>query len=448
MKIVVVGAGDVGYSLSDTLSQAGHNVTLIEQSTELAMQADEELNIRVIVGNGSSAKVLQDARMDDCDYFLSMTRDDRVNIISCSVARASGAKHTIARIHDETYQDTSYVNYQVHFGIDYLLNPEALCAVELAKKIRNPGRVAVQNFARGSIEVQAVTVSANSKHVGKQLRNLSLQGHVRIGLVQRGAEVLIATADTMLQAGDIVTLFGAPDDLLIEKNKMQGSSRSDDVRVVIYGGDEISIALIRLLKNPKFKIRIIEKNRKYCEDLAETFPNATIILGDGTSRRLLEEEQIGSADHFIGASKDDEDNIMTCLLAKQLGAKHVHLVINKPDYEEVLTNLKESLGLDMLSSPRFATIHEILRYISTKRFVELSSLSGGKIKIMEVRVLPDSKIANKQVKDLPLKGSPIVALMHKFNAIVPNADDTILPGDRLVIIVPQENEKAIIDSLI
>lgn len=448
MKIVIVGAGDVGFSLADTLSQAGHNVILIEQSAEVATQADEELNLRVITGSGSSAKTLDQAKLIDCDYFLSMTRDDRTNLVSCSVAQALGAKHTIARIHDQTYQDTSLVNYQLHFGIDYLLNPEALCAVDLAKTIRNPGRVAVQNFARGSIEVQAVTLSHGSQHVGKELKNISLAGHVRVGLVQRGAEVLIATAETVLQAGDVLTLFGAPDDLAQEKNRCQGKSSSDHVRVVLYGGDETSISLIRLLKNPKFKVRIIEKNRRACEDLAEAFPEATIICGDGTSRRLLEEEQIGSADHFIGASKDDEDNIMTCLLAKQLGAKNVHLVVNKPDYEEVLANLKDSLGVDTLSSPRIATMDEILRYISTKRFVELSSLSNGKVKIVEVRVHADSQIANKKVKDLPLKGSPIVALMHKFHAVVPSADDTVLPGDRLVLIIPQENEKKIFDSLV
>ena len=154
MKIIIIGAGEVGHNLCTTLSAAGHNVTLIEQSEVRCETLDEEQNARIIHGNGSSARQLVDVDVASCDAFLAMTSDDRTNVISCSLAKGLGAKNTIARIHDETYSDNSVINYQLHFGIDLLVNPEAICAVELAKEIRSAGRVAVENFSRGQIEVQ------------------------------------------------------------------------------------------------------------------------------------------------------------------------------------------------------------------------------------------------------------------------------------------------------
>ena len=148
MKVIVVGAGEVGKNLTATLSAAGHDVTLIEQSEQRVAQLEEEQNARIIQGNGSSARQLVDLDTGKCDAFLAMTSDDKTNVISCSLAKGLGAKTTFARIHDETYNDNSVINYQLHFGIDLLVNPEAICAVELAKAIRNPGRVAVENFAR------------------------------------------------------------------------------------------------------------------------------------------------------------------------------------------------------------------------------------------------------------------------------------------------------------
>ena len=165
MNIVVVGAGEVGYHICQTLSDRGHHVTVIESSPSVSSDVEENLNVRVILGSGVSASLLQKAEVNDCDYFMALTSDDRTNLLACSLAKALGARTNIARIHDQTYADNSIVNYQLHFGIDYLLNPEALCAVELAKFIRNPGRVAVQNFARGKVEVLVVTVSKRSIHI-------------------------------------------------------------------------------------------------------------------------------------------------------------------------------------------------------------------------------------------------------------------------------------------
>ncbi len=446
MKIVVVGAGEVGRFLCQTLSESGHDVIVIESSGTTAQEVDEAADVRVLEGNGASAELLKDAGVGECDFFLAMTSDDRTNLISSSLAKALGARVTIARIHDQTYSDNSHVNYQLHFGIDFLINPEALSAVALAKAIRHPGRVAVENFARGEIEVQQVRVSPKSKYVGKRFGEMRLGQGVYIGLLQREGQIEIPTPDLVLQAGDLATLFGRTDMVNEIRQKMEPASQTDLVRVVLFGGSETTIALVRLLKNPRFKIRVMESDAKLCQQLAERFPHVTVIHGSATSLRLMEEEQIGSADYFVACTKDDENNIMTCLQARKLGASHVQLVINKPDYEEVLDELKNTLGVELAVAPRTATVQEVMRYISRESSQELVELPDNSGKILEVRVADHSPMVGKAIRNMP-SGVVVVVLMHKFQAKLPAADDVILAGDRLVVIVREDKVKELLNML-
>lgn len=449
MNIIIIGAGEVGYYLSELLSSQGNAVTVIESNPDRALKVDEELDVRVVRGNGSTAGILMDANVASCGYFLAMTSDDRVNLIACSLAKKLCNKvTTVARIHDQIYADNSLINYQLHFGIDILLNPEALTAVELAKEIRNPGRVAVENFARGQIEVQQVRVSAKSKLVGKSLKEIRLDPRLRIGYIQRKDRVELPTADSQIQQDDLITLFGHPEALFEARPRFDPTAKVESVRVVLFGGTETSIALVRLLSNPRFKIRIIEKDRQTCHELAERFPHITVIHGDATSLRLLEEEQIGSCDYFVACTKRDEDNIMTCLQASKLGARHVQLLLNKSDYQEVLENLKHTLGLELVVSPRLATANEVLRSTSTKAYIELAQLPSGSARILEIRVSPNSKSIGTKIRDLHLPpGSVIVALLHKYQAKVPGAEDTLLAGDRVVTVVREDKEKALLQIL-
>lgn len=441
MKIIIVGAGEVGRHLCEILSERAHDVTVIESDTDIASAVDEELNIRTIHGNGSSAEVLVKAGVKKCDFFLAMTSDDKTNLISSSIAKEVGAKTTIARIHEQTYADNSIINYQSHFGIDYLLNPEGLTAVELAKKIRHPGRVAVENFARGQIEVQLFNVHSKAKVLNKPLMELKLDPRVRIGYVQsEGKPPEVAHAGTVLQAGDAVTLFGPPHILFDLKALFDPETDLTPVRIVLYGGGETAIALVRHLSHPRFRIRILESNREQCRLLSEKFPRVTVIHGDATSLRLLEEEQIGKTNYFIACTKDDEDNVMTCLQASKLGARHVMLLINRADYIEVLDRLKETLGVELVVSPRLATANEVIRYTSRGPSSVLAQLSDGIGQIVEIKVGEESPCHGKTLKEIRWPGScVIVALLHKSEAKVPGANDIILAGDHIVAITTKEN---------
>jgi trk system potassium uptake protein TrkA len=440
MKVVVIGVGEVGGHLSRVLSEAGHEVTIVDSSPERTTQIDEQHNVRAIEGSGSSAAVLRTAMENGCDHFIAMTRSDEVNLIACSLARVLGAGTVISRIHDQTYTDTSHVNYPLHFGIDMMLNPEGLCAVELAKSIRNPARIAVENIARGQIEAQRIRVSDKARFRGKALREIKLHPEVKFGYYQRGEEQDVPSADTVLQPGDEVTVFGPPNELVRLRPKLDPEAGSQPLRVVIFGGSETAVALVRLLNNSRFRVRVIEKDEAKCRRLADRFPEVTFINGDGTSLRLLEEEQIGRADFFVASTSDDERNVMTAFQAAKLGASHVQCVINKSDYEEILLNLRSALQIETLVSPRIVTANEVLRHLSREPYTELFNFPKQQARIIEIQVADSSSCAGKSLREIRWpRHSVLVALLHKFQAKVPGADDRILPGDRVVVITREEN---------
>lgn len=452
MKLLIVGGGEVGSYISKQCSNLGHDVTLIEQSQDCCNAIDEEQNIKVIHGNGASAEVLVNSGVNKVDYFLAMTMDDTTNLIACSLAKVLGAKYTIARIHDQTYNDYSYVNYQLHFNIDLLVNPEALCAVELAKHIRNPGRVAVENFSRGQIEVQQVAISGKSIYVGYDLQSLKMHSEVRIVYMQRADRFIIPKGNTVLQEGDLITLVGSQKSLEKIKHECDPthSNLTNEVSVILYGLTETSMSLISsFLSGKRFKIRLIEKDTKKCQYIADKFSHVMVIQGDATSLRLLEEEQIEACDYFIACTKDDENNIMTALQAKGLGAKHVGLVINSSDYELLLNDIKDRLHLDYIVSPRLSTMQEMERYILRENWTELVDFADGELKIGEVKVSPESACIGKKICEIvwPI-GASIIAIHHKFQTKVATAQDDILAGDRLVFISKRDHFMEFVKMLI
>ena len=448
MKIVLVGAGEVGSHISKVLSEAGHDVTVVEADPAKASRVDQELNVRVISGSGSSATILKKAMSDGCDHFIAMTSIDEINLIACSLARVLGARNVISRIHDQTFTDTSHINYPLHFGIDLMLNPEGLCALELAKSIRNPARIAVENFARGQIEAQRIRVSEKARFRGKALRDIKLHPEVKFGYYQRGESEDIPSADTVLEAGDEVTVFGPPQELYRLRSRLDPDTSGKEVRVVIFGGSETAVALLRLLGNPRFHVRVIEQDEEKCRRLADRFPSVTFINGDSTSLRLLEEEQVGRADFFVASTSDDERNVMTSIQAAKIGTRHIQTVINKSDYEEILLNLRSALQIETLVSPRLVTATEVLRCLSREPFVELFKFPHQEARILEIQVSSRSRSAGQTLREINWpKHAVLVALLRKSQVKVPGADDQILARDRVVAITREENIKDIVKLL-
>jgi trk system potassium uptake protein TrkA len=435
MRAIIVGGGDVGSYLCRRLEEMGHSVTLLENDPTVAQQLDRELSSPVRAANGSSAEVLYANHVDGTDHFFAMTSNDQVNILAASIAKRLGASHAIARIHDNTYADYSYLNYQAQFDIDLFVNPEALAAAEIAKTIRNPGRMTMEFFGRGEIEVQQMRISNHSPLVGKSLQQLHLPDRLRIAYIAAGGTPSIPQRDTVIEPYAILTLVGHPRLMEEMRQKIKPESTDSRCNVAILGANETTNALLKSLSGQRYAIKVCEPDGDVCRFLSQRHPHLPIICGKCTSLRLMEEEHIGDCEHFIASSRNDEENIMACLLAKKMGAKATYLVLNKGDYEQVVSDLRCELGLKAVVSPRVAIANELTRFTCPATVIELDSLPNRSANFYEVRIHANCACHNRTIAELKMPdGCLIIGLQHKFRATVPCAQDRILAGDRLIVI--------------
>jgi trk system potassium uptake protein TrkA len=438
MNILILGAGEIGYHLAEQLSNRDHNICVIEADERVAAEVNDKLDARVVEGNGSSVSILEEAGVSDCDVFLGLSSRDNTNVVAASIAKSLGAKKTIARVHSDVQRDQWLFDFRSHFNVDYLFSSERLAAVELAKYIRNPDCLIVEEVACGRIELQQHELHPASVAAGKVLRDLSLPARVRVGFIQRDGAAIIPDGDETLTSGDIVTLFGAPRSLqtAVPMFRERGDS-AEELRVVIFGGGEYGFALAQMLEGSRFRTRIFERDPKRCAYLSNMLQNTTLINADATSMRLLREEQVGEADFFVGATNDDEDNVMTCLQAKDLGVKHCLTLIHRADYADAVTRAGAQLGIRGAVSPRVATSADLMRFVTSESHSTLMKLRGD-VSLIEFTIGPKSPIAGEAVHTIKWpKGSGLVSLTHGSTASVPAGTDVLQIGDTVVAMVAE-----------
>ncbi len=443
MNIVILGAGEIGFYMAEQLTAKNHNICVIETNEEVARAVSDKLDVRVVTGNGTSVTVLEEAGIAECDVFYGLSSSDNTNVVAASIARPLGAKISIARVHADVQQDQWLFDFRSHFGVDYLFSSERLAAVELAKYIRNPDCLVVEEIARGRVELQQTKVSASTPACGKALRDLKLPARVRVGSIQRKDEVFIPDGDEVLQAGDVVTLFGATN-LLSEAAAGFRDTRAgiEQSRVVIFGGGQYGLALAQMLEGSRFRTRIFESDAKRCAVLSRLLQRTTLIHADGTSMTQLREEQVGEADFFVAATAQDEDNVMTCLQARDLGVKHCVTLIHRADYADAVMRAGARLGILGAVSPRVATSRELLRFTVERSANTLVTLNGG-LEVMEFTVGESSGLAGQAVAQINWpKGSLLVSLTRGSSASVPAAADVLQTGDVLVAMVAPVAKKA------
>lgn len=439
MNIVLVGAGEVGSHLAVNLTQASHNIYLIEQSAALAAELNETLDARVICGSGASVGVLEEAMIAEADLLLALTSDDNANLVTGSVAKRLGAKSTIARVHAGIQREEWLFNYREHFNIDYLFSSERLAAIELAKHIRNPDSLLVEEIARGRVELQQVVVGRDSPAHDKPLAELALPPRVRIGPVSRDGGNFLPGAGDAVRVGDRVTLFGERRGLEEVVRMLQAKPPVPEERnIVIFGGTECGVALAQMLESGPYRVRIFERDRARCQRLAELLQSTILIHADATSLPHLREEQVGQADFFVAVTDQDEDNVMTCLQASNLGTAHTLALIHRADYADAIKRSGRELGIMGAVSPREATRRDLMRFVTTEACRTVLTLDQSGDEVVETRVREGSAIANKRVDQIPWPpGSGLVALLHDQHAGVPAAGDELRPGDTLYAILTE-----------
>ncbi len=432
MRIVVLGAGTVGTSIANMLCQHRHSVTVVDHDPARTRRVNEELDVRAVTGSAAQSSVLFQAQVLGADLCLAVTGIDEVNMIAASMAKAMGARRTVARVYAPVFRDLSTFDYQRHFQIDRLLSIEHLSAMELAREIRHPGAVVVENFARGELEMQELAVSQDTSAVGVPLKDVQLPAGVRIGSIFRNGKMTIAGAENRVAAGDRVTLIGTREDIDEVREKFQ-KELPPKQGVVIAGGGETGYHLARVLEGPRFAVLLMEKGRQRCEFLAAHLKYATVVNADAQHRASLEEERVGSADVFVACTGDDEDSIMACVEARELGAKTIMSIVSRPDY----ANVVGKLGIDHAVSPRKVIAREILGFLNTGAVISKTPMAtDAGIEVLEIEVEEGAPATRHVLADLQLPPQCLIGAVIRENYVtVPGADDSFSPGDTVVALV-------------
>ena len=448
MNIIIVGAGAIGLHMARTLSDEEHSICLIERDEKLAAELNEQLDIRVLHGSGASVETLEEAGIAKCDLLFALTSHDHTNLVCSLIGKSLGARRTIARTSLAMQREQWLYDYAGQFRVDYLFSPARLAAVELAKSIRNPDCLVVEEISRGRIELQQIRLEPGSPALAIPLRELGLPARVRIGAILRRGNLLVPHANDALEAGDLVTIYGHPRRLAEGLRKLQSDgTERDELSVVIFGGGDYGFALAQALEGGSFRTRILEKDRRVCELLAQQLQNCTVINADATSLHELKEENVGQADFFVAATADDEDNVMACLQARDLGAKACLTLIHRADYASAIQRSGSQLGILDAVSPRVAVARELVRFVTVDEATVLRELPGG-IEIISSPVAANSPAAGRALAEINWPpSSGIISLQHGNQAAVPAAEDKIEAGDTIVAIVAPEAKRPLLDLL-
>lgn len=433
MRVLTLGAGTVGHWIADMLCRRRHDVTVIDNDPERVRQINSELDVRAIEGNAAQSTVLFQADVCSADICLAVTGDDEVNVVAASMAKALGARRSLARVYAPAFRDSSTFDYQNHFGIDALLSLEQLSAFELVRAIRNPDAIPLEHFARGHLEVYETEVEAKSPAIEHRLRDLKLSGTVRIGSIERDGDMWLASGEDEIHAGDRVSLIGVPSEVNKSRALFASSTRrSKRQSVIIAGGGEIGFHIAGALPTTDYRITLLESDSERCHQLAKLLPDMTVVHANANRRSVLEDEGGGAADYFVACTGSDESNIMACVEARELGARHVMAVVGRPDY----ANVVGKLGIDHVVSERDVGARQILGFLNEGAVISQSRLPNGKIGVYELEVIEGARVTTATLAELPLAGRCLISAIQRDSFIrVPTANDQLKPGDIVVALI-------------
>lgn len=430
MKIVVVGAGKVGYSLAQRLAQDQHDVYVIEKNGDRIKNLENNLDVNLVQGNGSSISLLQEIGIADMGMLIAVTDSDEVNMLACMLGKAAGIPKTIARVRDTEYENGTNAVIRDRLGIDLFINPEMVTAQEIYKVLKTPAALDVEDFASGAVRLVEFKIRNNLHVTGIPLRKLELPPNVLIVGIMRGGEMIIPHGESTLEYLDNVFFLGAKES--IDKVEVWLNEVSHPTqRVVIIGAGLIGRNLTLLLEADGYDVKVIEKDLDRCEQLAALVNRSIVIHGDGTDVDLLQAEEISDNDVIICLTDDDKLNLLVALLAKHLGVPKTFVRVGRLEY----ITLMEQVGIDVVFSPRLLTSGQILRLIREgENLINISTFEGSKAEAIEISITNRSNLMNQYLKDLKFPGKSLVGAVVRDNrTIVPKGDTQLVEGDHIVI---------------
>jgi len=433
MNIIVAGMGVVGRHVASVLAGEKHNLILLDVDSDVLEAANEEIDAMTIQGNVVSERILRQAGVENCDLFIAVTDRDEVNLIGALRAKHLGAETAIARATDRVYFEGEHGLYADMFGIDLVINPKFLVAIEIHKLIRTRGAVAVEDFANNQIEMVQLPIDSTSKGTNRPLAEVRLPRDVMVAGIVRHGQLQIPSGGDDIKVGDEVICIGRVDEIP-KVEQLFGLERRRDTRyVIIVGGGDIGLALARLLEADNVDVRIVDQDRSRCLELQELLHgrHTEILHGDGTSSQLLQELALQTCDVFVAVSHEDEVNLMASLLAKELHARRCISLVHKPDYRHIL----KRLGIDSTLSPRVMVANEVLKHVRTQEVLSVTQIMGGQGEFLEFVVREGAAIAGRPLRETNFPhDARVCASFGDSGAHIARGDTILQPGDRVVAI--------------
>ena len=434
MKIIIAGAGEVGFHLSKLLSFESHEIILIDQDKDRLLYADSKLDIKTLQHDATSILALKEANVQNSDLFIAVTSSETTNITACAISKKLGAKRTVARISNSEFTDNKdEINFS-ELGIDELISTEELATSEIKLLLEKATFNETHEFEGGKLTMVAMILSSTAPFVGKSVKDAAANfagiNFMPIAIKRKNSDdTIIPRGDTVFQEGDqsyFITLEKGVEEL----NRLAATKSKPIKNVLILGGSKIGEKTARDLCDKNMNIKLIEYNKNRAIELADQLPNALIIYGDGRDVELLEDENVSDMDAVVAVTGRSETNIMSCLMAKSKGVGRTIALVQNVDY----FNLSKNIGIDTLINKKLLAANSIFRYIRKGEVLEMTILNDINVEILEFKPSKNSKITKKKIKDLKFPRNAIIGGVIRNNTgLIALGDFQIREDDKVVV---------------
>ena len=450
MQIIIVGAGKVGRSLAEQLQEEDTDLTIIDENPDkLALIADQVDSMN-IEGNGASIGVLKEAGIDTADLLIAVTGSDELNLLCCLVAQMTGNCHTVARVRNPIYfKERGFIKERL--GLTRIINPEYDAAKEIARLHRIPTALKADAFSGGQIELLKFKILPEYKMDGLPVGQIPGRYHcdLLIRVIENKDDVIIPGGNSVIHNGDMVSFLAAADTAKSFFHKI--GLRTPEIRsTMIVGGGKTTYYLAQRLLASNISVKIIEKSKSRCEELADLLPDAVIIHGDGTNRSLLMEEGLESAGSFIALTGMDEENIFLSLYAKSVSRTKTVAKVNRLDFDDII----ENMDIGSVIYPKYVTADHILQYVRAMQNTigsnveTLFHILDGRAEALEFVIRDQSKLLGVPLAELKLKPNLLVGCLHRDGKVrIPRGQDSIQMGDKVIIVTTHRGLCDITDIL-
>jgi trk system potassium uptake protein TrkA len=450
MKIVILGAGQVGSTVANALVHEDNDITIVDKNEKRLKELQDQMDIRSVLGYASHPKVMERAGIEDADLVIALTSSDEVNMVACQIAYTLYNVPTrVARVRAAAYTDQTELFHREHSPVDVLISPELLLTQYISRLIEYPGALQVLDFAGGRAQLVATEAEAGGLLVGQKLYTLRQhmpgRSDARVAAIYRQGQLILPKGNTVIEENDLVFFLAAKRHIPAVMKELRPMD-SPIKRVILAGGGNIGKNLARRLERDHH-VKIIERDPVRAESIAEELSKTIVLVGDCTDASLLREEAVESTDVYCVLTNDDEANILSALQAKRMGAKKVIAIINRPSY----VDLMESGTIDIAVSPQQITIGSLLAHIRRGSIERVHSLRRGAAEAIEAIAVGDrrsSKVVGRSLEELDLpEGTTIVGIVRGEDVIIAHHDTVIEEHDHVLLFVPDKKQIHAVERL-